>query len=63
MELQHESYNEGTGTFPNDIALLSLYLDGRDLSRNVISVANGSYTYAGDRCTISGWGVTGINIA
>lgn len=57
---KHASYNRGSGTYPNDIAVLKLYLEGRDTSRNSISVASSSDQFAGERCVISGWGQTGM---
>ena len=59
---QHADYDRGTGTYPNDIALLKLYLEGRSLTSNIIPVATGSNTFAGQSCTISGWGVTGEHL-
>ena len=63
VPFQHADYDRGTGTYPNDIALLKLYLEGRSLTSNIIPVATGSNTFAGQSCTISGWGVTGEQVS
>lgn len=56
---KHPEFDEGSGAFPNDLALLELHLDGRDTSRNAVTVADGSNPFVGELCRISGWGVTG----
>ncbi|XP_060589403.1 fibrinolytic enzyme, isozyme C-like [Ruditapes philippinarum] len=56
--IMHENYNTGSGAFPNDVAVLRLTPKaGVDISGNAIKLAEGSQTYAGQICTISGWGV------
>jgi len=41
------------------MSLLRLALDGRDTGSNAISVADGSNSFVGEPCTITGWGNTG----
>ncbi|XP_071134667.1 trypsin alpha-like [Mytilus edulis] len=58
--VSHENYNSGSGTFPNDIALMkmssSLSLTG---SISAITLATGSPDeFAGQTCEITGWGRT-----
>ncbi|KAL4231307.1 hypothetical protein ACF0H5_008887 [Mactra antiquata] len=54
----HESYNTGPGAFPNDVAVLHLTANGFNIAKNIITLAQGSQTYAEQTCTITGWGVT-----
>lgn len=61
MQFQHPDFNQGPGQYPNDLALLELRLDGRDTSRNIITVADGSNSFVGEPCIMTGWGETGIN--
>lgn len=58
---QHPSYNQGSGAFPNDVALLRLNKASNpsDISKNIIPVASGSQLFENEMCIISGWGVTG----
>lgn len=58
-KFKHPEFNQGSGAYPNDLALLELRLDGRDTSRNAVTVADGSNSFVGQPCTITGWGVTG----
>jgi len=58
---QHEDYNDNSGTYANDIAVLTLATAPDTSSDNIaiIDVAVGSDgDFAGDTCQISGWGVT-----
>ncbi|XP_045194612.2 fibrinolytic enzyme, isozyme C-like [Mercenaria mercenaria] len=55
--IMHESYGQGPGAFPNDVALLRLRQNGVDITKNIITIAKGTEDYAGQICTISGWGV------
>lgn len=57
---QHEQFNQGDGAYPNDIALIRLELDGHDISGNIITVADGSNSFVGETCVLSGWGITGL---
>lgn len=59
---QHPNFNQGDGAYPNDVALLRLVLEGRDTSRNIITVADGSNSFVGETCIVSGWGITGKRI-
>ena len=56
---QHEDYNDGSGTFANDISLLEL---SEELSFNdavqPISLPSSGQSFTGDECVISGWGRT-----
>ncbi|KAL4235593.1 hypothetical protein ACF0H5_003989 [Mactra antiquata] len=54
----HNDYNTGPGGFPNDVAVLNLRPNEHDITPNIIPLASGSQTYAGQTCKISGWGVT-----
>ena len=60
IDLQHPDYGSGPGAFPNDIAVIELTtaanLDSAFI--DTIAMAEGDYDYAGERCIISGWGVT-----
>ncbi|XP_053394897.1 fibrinolytic enzyme, isozyme C-like isoform X1 [Mercenaria mercenaria] len=55
--IMHNNYNQGSGGFPNDVALLRLKPNGQDITKNIIKIASGTSDYAGQICTISGWGV------
>ncbi|WAR12789.1 GRAM-like protein, partial [Mya arenaria] len=60
--IMHNNYNKGPGGFPNDVALLRLSRSTQpDITKNIIELAPEGTSFAGDRCTISGWGTTGIN--
>jgi hypothetical protein len=56
---QHEDYNDGSGTFANDISLLEL---SEELSFSdavqPISLPSSGQSFNGDDCVISGWGRT-----
>ncbi|WAR12781.1 GRAM-like protein [Mya arenaria] len=57
--IMHNSYNKGPGGFPNDMALLRLSRSTQpDITKNIIELAPGGTSFAGERCTISGWGTT-----
>ena len=57
--LQHEDYNQGAGTYPNDISVIYMASAADTGSPNVDAIArarpeDGDFT--GDTCQISGWG-------
>ena len=56
---QHEDYDDGSGTFANDISLLEL---SEELSFNdavqPISLPSSGQSFTGDDCVLSGWGRT-----
>ena len=57
---QHESYQQGAGAFPNDIAVIGT--PGADMSDYVIALAEANDDFSGQDCTISGWGrLTGMS--
>ncbi|XP_052818323.1 chymotrypsin-1-like [Mya arenaria] len=57
--IMHNNYNKGPGGFPNDVALLRLSRSTQpDITKNIIELAPEGTSFAGDRCTISGWGTT-----
>ncbi|KAK3579953.1 hypothetical protein CHS0354_033471 [Potamilus streckersoni] len=57
--IMHERYNDGSGTFANDVAVVKL-AKPVTLSPGVqpITLASGTSNFAGMRCIISGWGRT-----
>ena len=60
LVLQHERYNMEPGTFSNDIAILTL-LEPFTIEGNVQVATlppDNSYSFEGDSCVISGWGIT-----
>ncbi|XP_071114885.1 chymotrypsin-like serine proteinase [Haliotis cracherodii] len=54
----HPNYNGNAAGYPNDIAVLRLTssMDTSSSAVGTVSLASGSYDYAGQTCTISGWG-------
>ncbi|KAK3083387.1 hypothetical protein FSP39_021367, partial [Pinctada imbricata] len=60
INLQHPNYGSGAGAYPNDIALLRLSSSVSTSSNSIgiISLASGNGDYAGQTCTITGWGRT-----
>jgi secreted trypsin-like serine protease len=56
----HEQYNQGTGTYANDIAILT-FSQNVAYSSNIgpakLPASNGN-SYAGNTCVITGWGRT-----
>ncbi|XP_048236587.1 chymotrypsin-like serine proteinase [Haliotis rufescens] len=54
----HPDYNGNAGGYPNDIAVLRLStsMDTNSSAVSTVNLASGSNDYAGQTCTISGWG-------
>ncbi|XP_071115166.1 chymotrypsin-like serine proteinase [Haliotis cracherodii] len=54
----HPNYNGNAAGYPNDIAVLRLTssMDTSSSAVGTVSLASGSNDYAGQTCTISGWG-------
>nr|BAL43187.1 fibrinolytic enzyme [Enchytraeus japonensis] len=60
----HESYNQGSATFANDVAILNLataITTGGNIA--FATLAQGSNDFAGTTCVISGWGRTSASNA
>jgi len=58
---QHENYNDGSGSYANDIAFLYLASSADLSSPNVAAIPiarSGDGDFTGENCDISGWGVT-----
>ncbi|KAK3106139.1 hypothetical protein FSP39_013544 [Pinctada imbricata] len=57
--IMHRNYNKGSGTYPNDIALLELEADvATGANIQTITMAEGSEYFENENCVISGWGLT-----
>ena len=60
LHLQHPDYDFSGDGFPNDIAVLELKsaLEFSDSINKIEMADEGEGNFAGDKCVISGWGLT-----